>query len=82
MNTIYQATRAVEDAALVEAGSRAAQKTLVKLIQTLNLSIETFDQRIEVVSIHHAEAGLFNHVPGSWARFAAAPDCRLRQPPP
>jgi transposase len=64
IDTIYSATRAVEDAALLEAGTRAV-KTLVKLIQALNLSIEVFDQRIEEVSSLHPEAGLFNHVPGA-----------------
>jgi len=64
IDSIYKATPAVEDAALLEAGPFAV-KSLVKMIQTLNIAIEAFDQRIEVVSSTHAEAGLFNHVPGA-----------------
>jgi transposase len=64
ISSIYKATRAVEDAALLEAGSTAV-KVLAKMVQSLNLAIQSFDQRIEVVSSTHPEAGLFNHVPGA-----------------
>jgi transposase len=64
IDAIYKATPAVEDAALLEAGPLMV-KALVKMIQSLNLAIEVLDQRIEVVSSTHPEAGLFTHVPGA-----------------
>ncbi len=64
INSIYKATPAVEDTALIEAGCLTV-KTLVKIIQALNLSIDVFDRQIEEVSSLHPEAGIFNHVPGA-----------------
>jgi transposase len=64
IDAIYKAVPAVEDTALLAAGPLAV-KALVKIIQSLNLSIEVYDKRIETESSLHEDAGIFNHAPGA-----------------
>jgi transposase len=66
INAIYQAMPAVDDTALIAAGS-ASVKALVGMIKSLNSSIGEFDKRIEEVSSTHAEAPLFAKLPGAGA---------------
>lgn len=64
IETIYKAESAVEDVALLEAGP-VTVKALIRMIQSLNTDIESFDQRIEAAASTHPEAYLFANLPGA-----------------
>jgi transposase len=64
IEAIAQATDAVLDPVLLEAGA-SATRNLVALLATLNGQIATLDQRIAQLVLEHPETSLFTGLPGA-----------------
>jgi transposase len=66
IQSIYQATSATPDAAVLEAGAMIA-RGLVALLATLRSQIVVFEQRIEELVRSHPDGALFASLPGAGA---------------
>jgi transposase len=66
MEGVYQATPAVQDAALLE-GATAIATSCVAQIRTLLASIAKLDHQIQPLAHNHPEASLFAELPGAGA---------------
>jgi Transposase IS116/IS110/IS902 family len=66
IQSIYQATSATRDAAVLEAGAMIA-RGLVALLATLRSQIVVFEQRIEELVRSHPDGALFASLPGAGA---------------
>jgi transposase len=64
LRAIYQATSAIRDAAMLEAGP-VMVKEMIAVIRALRSNIDELDQRIQRLASAHAENAIFAGLPGA-----------------